>query len=339
MDTAMLFSILRERDVKLWVDEDRLRCSAPLGALDVELRAALASQKTDILAFLRRAQEKSGPSTVVPIKPGGARTPIFAVSGHGGDVFYLLGMARHLDAEQPMLCVQPPGLDGTEPLTTVEALARYEVEQIRRYQANGPYLIAGHCAGGTIAFEVAQQLTAAGQRVALLALIGSAFPTMFQRRTLAWLGLRQRFRRYTKALSSASEFMKKLRRRMRSSHALATVSPAVAAARRRVESASVAAVRNYQPRPYSGRIDLFVTADKWHEAHRWRPFGGSVHEHLIGDFEIDDLLLGPDVAVLADLLQDTLRMPSIANLSHYSESRSNSGRTVSSIPRAVRRRL
>src|SRR5437660_4438041 len=177
MDTAMLFSILRERDVKLWVEEDRLRCSAPRGAIDAELRTTLTSQKKDILAFLKRVQGKNGPSTVVPIKPGGARRPIFAVSGHGGDVFYLLGLARHLDAEQPMLCVQPPGLDGTEPLMTVEALARYEVEQIRRYQADGPYFIAGHCAGGTIAFEVAQQLTAAGQQVALLALIGSAFPT------------------------------------------------------------------------------------------------------------------------------------------------------------------
>jgi thioesterase domain-containing protein len=274
----------------------------------------LASQKKDILAFLRPLQEKNGPSTVVPIKPAGARRPIFAVSGHGGDVFYLLGLARHLDVEQPMLCVQPPGLDGSEPLTSVEALARYEVEQIRCCQAHGPYLIAGHCAGGTIAFEVAQQLTAAGQQVALLALIGSAFPTMFQPRTLAWLGLRQRVRRCAKALSSASEFVKKLQRRLHLSDPLAAVSPAVSAARRRVESATVAAVRAYQPRPYSGRIDLFVTADKWHETYRWRPFGASVHEHLVGDFEIDDLLLGPDVTVLAALLQDTLRMPSIASL-------------------------
>ena len=314
MDTAALFSILRERDVKLWVEEDQLRCSAPLGALDAELRTILTSRKTDIVAVLRWAQEGSGPSTIVPIKPGGARTPIFAVSGHGGDVFYLLGMARHLDAEQPVLCVQPPGLDGAEPLTTVEALARYEVEQIRRCQPDGPYLIAGHCAGGTIAFEVAQQLTAAGQQVALLALIGSAFPTMFRRRTLTWLGIRQRLRRYTRALSSASEFMTKVRRRMHPSRALAAVSPAALAARARVERATVAAVRNYRPRYYPGRIDLFVTADRWHETHRWRPFGDCVHEHVVGEYEIDELLLGPDVGVLAALLQETLTLPSIANL-------------------------
>lgn len=310
MDMATLFSILRERDVKLWVEEDRLKCSAPAGALGAELRTTLASRKKDILALLRRPEGQSGPAAIVPIKPGGRRRPIFAVSGHGGDVFYLLGLARHLDAEQPMLGVQPPGLDGSEPLKTVEELARYEIEQIRRYQAQGPYLIAGHCAGGTIAFEVAQQLTAAGQQVALLALIGSAFPTMFRRRTLAWL----RLRRYAKALTSASEFMSKLQRRLHTPDALAGVSPAVLAARRRVDSATVAAVRSYKPRPYPGHIDLFITSDNWHHPHLWRAFGGAVREHRVGDFEIDDLLLGPDVTVLAASLQDTLRIPSIANL-------------------------
>jgi hypothetical protein len=54
-------------------------------------------------------------------------------------------MARHLDADQPMICVQPPDLDGTEPLTTVEALARYEIEQIPA--AIRPMVHAGHCAG------------------------------------------------------------------------------------------------------------------------------------------------------------------------------------------------
>ena len=57
------------------------------------------------------------------------------------------------------------------------------------------------------------------------------------------------------------------------------VSPAALAARHRVESATVAAVRSYTPRPYPGQIDLFVTADKWHRAHLWRPFAGIVREH------------------------------------------------------------
>src|ERR1700736_4501441 len=201
MDAAALLSTLRAREVRLWIEDAQLKCSAPVGALDAGLRKELASQKQEIMAFLRQAEAlKSGPASIVPIKPEGCRPPIFAVSGHGGDVFYFLPLARHLDAEQPVIGVQPPGLDGSEPLKSVEALARYEIEQIRRYPPHGQYLIAGHCAGGTIAFEVAQQLTAAGQHVALLAIIGSPFPTMFRRAPL----MLHRLAGHARALTSGS---------------------------------------------------------------------------------------------------------------------------------------
>ena len=117
MDAAALLSTLRARDVRLWIEDAQLKCSAPVGALDAGLREALASRKQEIMAFLRQAEAlKSGPASIVPIKPEGRRPPIFAVSGHGGDVFCLLPLARHLHAEQPVIGVQPPGLDGTEPL-------------------------------------------------------------------------------------------------------------------------------------------------------------------------------------------------------------------------------
>ena len=55
MDTATLLSTLRERDVKLWVEADRMNCTAPVGALDAEMRGILASRKEEILAFLQGA--------------------------------------------------------------------------------------------------------------------------------------------------------------------------------------------------------------------------------------------------------------------------------------------
>jgi thioesterase domain-containing protein len=295
MDTATILSTLRQLDVRLRVEDDGLKCSAPMGALDAEMRAMLANRKEEILAFLRRAEAlKSVPAAIVPIKPGGRRPPLFAVSGHGGDVYYLLALARQLDAEQPVLSVQPPGLDGSDPLESVEALARYEVEQIRRYRPNGPYLIAGHCAGGTIAFEVAQQLTQAAQQVTLLALIGSPFPTMFRYmpKTLSYLG------RHARALTSGSlaerrrYIMSRIQKRLHPPDPPAGVSPAVLAAR---------------PQRYAGQIDLFVSSDKWHRSHQWRTVAGAVREYNLGDFEIDDVLLGPHVVVLAAFLQDRLR--------------------------------
>ena len=302
MDAAALLSTLRAREVRLWIEDAQLKCSAPVGALDAGLRQALASRKQEIMAFLRQAEAlKSGPASIVPIKPEGCRPPIFVVSGHGGDVFCFLPLARHLHVEQPVIGVQPPGLDGTEPLKSVEALARYEIGQIRRYRPHGPYLIAGHCAGGTLAFEVAQQLVAAGQKVALLALIGSPFPTMFGRASLLWV----RLSGYATALTP-SGFTRKLRLRLERQKAEAIVGAAALTARQRVESATVAAVRSYTPRPYPGQMDLFVTADAWHRSNRWRAFAGSLREHRLEDFEVNDLLLGPNVSILAASLQGRL---------------------------------
>lgn len=302
IDAAALLSTLRARDVRLWIEDAQLKCSAPVGALDAGLREAIASRKQEIMVYLRQAEAlKSGPASIVPIKPEGRRPPIFAVSGHGADVFCLLPLARHLHPDQPVVGVQPPGLDGTEPLKSIEALARYEIAQIRRYRPTGPYLIAGHCAGGTLAFEVAQQLVAAGEEVPFLALIGAPFPRMFGKASLLWVRLSS----YSNALTPAG-FMRRLRLRRERQKGQELISSAELAARNRVESATVAAVRDYSPKAYPGEIDLFITADKWHRDHLWRPFARSLREHDLKRFEVNDLLLGPNVNILAAALQARL---------------------------------
>lgn len=301
-DLAALLSTLRTRDVKLWVDNGQLKCSAPVGALDTAHRAALTSRKQEVIDLLRRAETiQKTPGQVVPIKPEGRRDPIFAVSGHGADVFCLLPLARQLHAEQPMVGIQPPGLDGTEPLRTVEALARHEVEQIRRYQPDGPYAIVGHCAGGTLAFEVAHQLKQAGEEVSLLALIGSPFPKMFGKASL--LGVR--ISSYADALTPAG-IARRLQLRRERHEAQGLVTPAAHAARSRVEAATVAAVRKYTPRFYDGDIDLFITRDRWHHSHLWRPYARTIREHDLRHFQVNHLLVGSHVNVLAAALEATL---------------------------------
>ena len=60
---------LRKRDVALWLDGERLRCSAPPNVLTPELQAELARRKPEILASLRAAQRRPGgppPLTAVP---------------------------------------------------------------------------------------------------------------------------------------------------------------------------------------------------------------------------------------------------------------------------------
>src|SRR3974377_651811 len=55
MNTQSLLSSLRERDVKLWVEGDRLRLNAPKGGLTPELEGGFNENKKDKNALLRCA--------------------------------------------------------------------------------------------------------------------------------------------------------------------------------------------------------------------------------------------------------------------------------------------
>jgi thioesterase domain-containing protein len=81
-------------------------------------------------------------------------------------------LARHLGPDQPIYGLQPQGLDGKQaPLTRIEDMAARYIKEIQVIQPDGPYFLAGYCMGGTIALEMAQQLSGQGQRVDLLALL------------------------------------------------------------------------------------------------------------------------------------------------------------------------
>jgi phthiocerol/phenolphthiocerol synthesis type-I polyketide synthase E len=117
--------------------------------------------------------EGAGPtwSPVVPMQPKGSRPPFFCVHAAGGNVLLYRDLSRHLGTDQPFYGLQFPGLDGEQPLLTrIEDMAALYVKEIQRVQRHGPYFLGGYCLGGTIALEMAQQLTRNSEDVALLAL-------------------------------------------------------------------------------------------------------------------------------------------------------------------------
>ncbi|MGH9361541.1 MAG: hypothetical protein ACRD2T_06450, partial [Thermoanaerobaculia bacterium] len=63
-----LLDRLRALDVRLWVEEDRLRFRSPPGVLTDDLKAAMRAHKAAILAFLRGAQELKEAS-LPPVRP------------------------------------------------------------------------------------------------------------------------------------------------------------------------------------------------------------------------------------------------------------------------------
>jgi phthiocerol/phenolphthiocerol synthesis type-I polyketide synthase E len=125
----------------------------------------------ELARILRRETSQLGWSPLVPIQTAGSRPPFYCVHGAGGNVLIYRDLAKRLGSDQPFYGLQAPGLDGScEPLGRVEDMAALYAREIRRIQPRGPYFLGGYCGGGTIAFEVAQQIQAQGERVALLAM-------------------------------------------------------------------------------------------------------------------------------------------------------------------------
>ncbi|MBI2759440.1 MAG: amino acid adenylation domain-containing protein [Chloroflexi bacterium] len=112
-------------------------------------------------------------SAVLPINPNGSKPPIFFIPGIMGNVFTDLGdLSENLGPDQPFYGLQ----DGLGIPAKIESKATYFLYEIRKIQAHGPYLLGGVCSGALTAYEIARQLTAQGEKVALLALIEPVYP-------------------------------------------------------------------------------------------------------------------------------------------------------------------
>jgi glutamate-1-semialdehyde aminotransferase/thioesterase domain-containing protein/acyl carrier protein len=127
-------------------------------------------------------------STVEEIQEGGDLPPLFCMPAADGLSLVYHHLAEELGPEQPVYGLTSPGVYGEELPLTIEEMAQRFVADIRELRPHGPYLLIGYCSGGTIAFEAAQQLVAAGEEVAFLAGIETYdWGTAQSSRPTAWI--------------------------------------------------------------------------------------------------------------------------------------------------------
>jgi thioesterase domain-containing protein/acyl carrier protein len=111
-----------------------------------------------------------------PAKSRKAGPPLFLLHGMGGSVMILRDLARRIGGTRAVWGIEAQGMDGVaRPLDRVEEMAAAHIQDLRNVAPNGPYLLAGYSFGGLVAFEMARQLSQAGEEVALLALLDT-FP-------------------------------------------------------------------------------------------------------------------------------------------------------------------
>lgn len=153
-----------------------LPLAAMLGQPTVANLAAIIdpdSRATGDADGLRAAD--AGEDGVIVIRKGGPDTPLFFIHDGLGETLLYRGLALRLDAARPVLGLEPlRTADGNYAHTRIDEMARHFVGRIRQAQPAGPYLLAGLCAGGVIAFEVARQLQDMGEQVAFVGIIDAA---------------------------------------------------------------------------------------------------------------------------------------------------------------------
>jgi amino acid adenylation domain-containing protein len=121
-------------------------------------------------------------SPLVPMQPSGNHRPLFCVHPPGGIVFPYADLAARMRPDHPMYAFQGRGLENDgEPHGSLEEMAAYYIDAMRSIQPEGPYHIAGWSLGGTVAFEMAQQLHARGERVGLIGLFDTGMSNTAER--------------------------------------------------------------------------------------------------------------------------------------------------------------
>ncbi|MFP5271175.1 thioesterase domain-containing protein [Coleofasciculus sp.] len=237
--------------------------------------------------------------TLVAIQPNGVKQPFFGVHTNDGSVLFYRHLIPHLNPEQPFYGLQAPVQDGKQiPFTQIENTAAHYIKEIKTLQPSGPYLLGGFCIGGVIAFEMAQQLVAQGEQVALLALFDSfaPFPLSLRSRISLHFGYFLRLEpqeKLTYLLTRLGRRMKRLAKTIQKFY----------------PSINSQKASPYTPQVYPGRVTLFRASKQLPITYHLPDLGWGklaregVEVHNIPGAHTDIVLKEPSVSILAEELQ------------------------------------
>jgi amino acid adenylation domain-containing protein len=200
---------------------------------------------------------------------GGPGSPFFCVPGWGGRVLILRALALCFRGKMPFYA-----FEGKEPheinAGSIPELAAAYIAEMKQRQPAGPYNLGGFCWGARLAWEMAQQLHAAGDEVALLALLD---PPILDPAGAEWAfrnGVRYRLRQipsqpFREAAATFYGVFRDIERSVRARFGLIHHPPDLLTEAERValhgtpesQAFQTEIARKYKPVPYPGALTIF----------------------------------------------------------------------------------
>lgn len=139
---------------------------------DEELKVLVAIYRKSLLKFSKDSSEKKHLGTLIQLNKKRQGNNLFCIHPVSGNIVAYAKLANLLEKDYRFYAIQSSGLEGElKPSHSIEEMARHYIKDIKSIQVKGPYNLVGWSMGGLIAYEIAAQLTAEGEKVSFVNLI------------------------------------------------------------------------------------------------------------------------------------------------------------------------
>lgn len=282
----------------------------------IELAANQLFEYQTIAALARSIEEQSvdPDASLVKLKSSGDKHPLFCIHSGGAHVFFYQQLAEYMPEDQPVYGLQPKGLAESKNYhSSIEEMAGYYVEEIKKVQPQGPYHILGTCFSNAIALEMANRLVENGDDIGRLFIIDSAPVHLFGEEGN---GKAATVRRFWDMLKRGdlhrikSKIISRITSENKQQERLDAVSPAEDF-REMLENMN-AAYHTYNWHPYPGVIHFIRSRefhdrpDKKYHLQQWRKLAaGGLNIHVVPGHHLT-LFKEPEVQGLAQKLIECL---------------------------------